>query len=106
MQLLFYEALVEDERQRSQETLVNKNISLEGYEIRLEIEDVTCLPCHPIARTGYRPRLVTVLWLLAADILACYEEFVACGKHRLEGMQQRERTATGTDCRGATFGQP
>lgn len=52
MQLLFHKALVEDERQRSQEALVNKNISLEGYEIRLEAEDVTCLPCHPIARTG------------------------------------------------------
>lgn len=50
MQLLFHKALVEDERERSQETLVNKNISLEGYEIRLEA-DVTCLPYHPFART-------------------------------------------------------
>lgn len=52
MQLLFHEALLEDERQRSQEMLVNKNTSLEGYEIRFEVEDVTCLPSHPIARSG------------------------------------------------------
>lgn len=52
MQLPFHKALVEDERQRSHETLVNKNISLEGYEFRLEAADVICLPCHLIARTG------------------------------------------------------
>lgn len=51
MQLLFHAALVEDERQRSQEKLINKKASLEGCEIRLKA-DVTCLPCHPIARAG------------------------------------------------------
>lgn len=49
--------------------------------------------------------LVTLSLLMAADTLACYEEFVACGKCRIEGRQPREKTATATDCRGATIGQ-
>lgn len=67
----------------------------------MKAEDATCLPCHPI--TWVAPLTHHGLDLLAAGVLDCYEDCVACGKYRIEGRQ--EETATGTDCRGANIGQ-
>lgn len=60
--------------QRSQEELVNKSLSLRGYEIRLEAEHAICLHCHPAVGTLYHQHLrpLKFLWLLAAYILALY----------------------------------
>lgn len=79
------------------ETKIPGNTGKQEYLFgRMEAEHASCLPCHPLAGTGSTPDLSRFLWVLAAHILACCEEFVACGEHRVERRQQRERTATGT----------